>query len=71
MVLQAVSAVFGAGLVAVAVTGGTTAIHGRNGVALGPPPAVAVKPVTDVVGGLTGAADLELLFGSNFNGLKN
>ena len=27
------------------------AIHGRNGVELGPPPAVAVKPVTDMVGG--------------------
>jgi prolyl oligopeptidase len=27
------------------------AIHGHNGVVLGPPPAVAVKPVTDLVGG--------------------
>src|ERR1700691_4639541 len=27
------------------------AIHGDNGVVLGPPPAVAVKPVTDQVGG--------------------
>lgn len=51
MVLRAVNAVFGAGMVAFAVTGGTAAIHGRNGVALGPPPAVTVKPVTDVVGG--------------------
>jgi prolyl oligopeptidase len=29
----------------------TVAIHGSNGVTLGPPPAVAVKPVTDDVGG--------------------
>jgi prolyl oligopeptidase len=29
----------------------TVAIHGDNGVMLGPPPAVAVKPVTDLVGG--------------------
>lgn len=29
------------------------AIHGRNGVELGPPPEVEVKPVTDVVGGHT------------------
>jgi prolyl oligopeptidase len=29
----------------------TVAVHGDNGVVLGPPPAVAVKPVTDVVGG--------------------
>jgi prolyl oligopeptidase len=29
----------------------TVAIHGGNGVVLGAPPAVAVKPVTDVVGG--------------------
>jgi prolyl oligopeptidase len=28
----------------------TVAIHGDNGVVLGPPPAVAVKPVTDIVG---------------------
>jgi prolyl oligopeptidase len=27
------------------------AIHGGNGVVLGPPPAVAIKPVTDMVGG--------------------
>ena len=32
---------------------GAVAIHGRNGVELGPPPAVAVKPVTDTVGGHT------------------
>src|SRR6202012_3840673 len=51
MVLRAVSAVFGAGLVGFAATGGTAAIHGGNGVALGPPPTAAVKPVTDVVGG--------------------
>ncbi len=51
MVWRAGSGVFGAGLVALTVAGGTAAIHGRNGVALGPPPAVAVKPVTDVVGG--------------------
>ena len=51
MVLRAVSAILGTGLVAAAVTGGTAAIHGRNGVALGPPPAVAVQPVTDMVGG--------------------
>ena len=51
MVLRAVSAVLGVGLVAFAVNGGTAAILGRNGVALGPPPAVAVKPVTDVIGG--------------------
>ncbi len=31
----------------------TVAIHGDNGVVLGAPPAVAVKPVTDVVGGHT------------------
>ena len=29
----------------------TVAIHGDNGVVLGPPPAVAVKPVTEDVGG--------------------
>ncbi|HEY5211779.1 MAG TPA: prolyl oligopeptidase family serine peptidase [Acidobacteriaceae bacterium] len=29
----------------------TVAIHGDNGVVLGAPPAVAIKPVTDVVGG--------------------
>ncbi len=29
----------------------TAAIHGRNGVELGPPPEVAVEPVTDEVGG--------------------
>ena len=29
----------------------TVAIHGDNGVVLGPPPAVAVKPVTETVGG--------------------
>jgi prolyl oligopeptidase len=29
----------------------TVAIHGGNGVVLGPPPAVAVVPVTDMVGG--------------------
>jgi prolyl oligopeptidase len=29
----------------------TVAIHGDNGVVLGPPPVVAVKPVTDLVGG--------------------
>ena len=51
MVLRAVSAILGTGLVAAAVTGGTAAIHGRNGVALGPPPTVAVQPVTDMVGG--------------------
>ena len=27
------------------------AIHGDNGVVLGPPPVVAVKPVTDLVAG--------------------
>jgi prolyl oligopeptidase len=31
--------------------GQTIAIHGDNGVKLGPPPAVAMKPVTDMVGG--------------------
>jgi prolyl oligopeptidase len=31
--------------------GQTVAIHGDNGVVLGPPPVVAVKPVTDMVGG--------------------
>ena len=34
-----------------AAFGQTIAIHGDNGVKLGPPPAVAVKPVTDIVGG--------------------
>ncbi|MGA8937651.1 MAG: prolyl oligopeptidase family serine peptidase [Acidobacteriaceae bacterium] len=29
----------------------TVAVHGDNGVVLGPPPAVAIKPVTDMVGG--------------------
>src|ERR1700761_8978593 len=53
MVLRAVSAVLGAGVIAFAVTGGTAAIHGRNGVTLGAPPAVAVTPVTEVVGGHT------------------
>jgi prolyl oligopeptidase len=31
--------------------GQTVAIHGGNGVVLGPPPAVAVKPVTETIGG--------------------
>ncbi len=31
--------------------GQTVAIHGGNGVALGPPPAVEVKPVTETIGG--------------------
>jgi len=53
MVLRAVSAVLGAALVGFAVTGGSAAIHGRNGVELGPPPTVDVKPVTDVVAGHT------------------
>jgi prolyl oligopeptidase len=33
------------------MVGQTVAIHGDNGVVLGPPPTVAVKPVTDDVGG--------------------
>ncbi len=33
------------------VSAQTVAIHGDNGVVLGPPPSVAVKPVTDDVGG--------------------
>jgi prolyl oligopeptidase len=33
------------------MSGQTFAIHGDNGVVLGPPPAVAVKPVTEDVGG--------------------
>ena len=53
MVLRAATAVLGVGLVGFSVTGGSAAIHGRNGVELGSPPAVAVKPVTDVVGGNT------------------
>jgi prolyl oligopeptidase len=52
MVLRAASALLGAGL-GFAVTGGSAAIHGRNGVELGPPPSVVVKTVTDVVGGHT------------------
>jgi len=36
---------------AVAMGGQAVAIHGNNGVVLGPPPAVAVKPVTEEVGG--------------------
>jgi prolyl oligopeptidase len=39
------------GACAVQMVGQTVAIHGDNGVVLGPPPAVAVKPVTDDVGG--------------------
>src|ERR1700757_4876398 len=31
--------------------GQMVAIHGDNGVVLGPPPAVAVQPVTDLLGG--------------------
>jgi prolyl oligopeptidase len=53
MVLGAVKAVSGIGLTVFALAGGTAAIHGRNGVELGPPPAVAVKPVTEMVGGRT------------------
>lgn len=33
------------------MSGQTVAIHGANGVELGPPPVVAIKPVTDNVGG--------------------
>jgi prolyl oligopeptidase len=40
------------GAVLLGITG-AVAIHGRNGVELGAPPAVAVKPVTDTVGGHT------------------
>jgi prolyl oligopeptidase len=31
--------------------GQTDAIHGGNGVVLGPPPAVAIKPITETIGG--------------------
>jgi prolyl oligopeptidase len=47
------SYVFGAMFVCCSLLGvaQTVAIHGDNGVVLGAPPAVAVKPVTDTVGG--------------------
>jgi prolyl oligopeptidase len=40
-----------AGSMGMAAAAQTVAIHGDNGVVLGPPPVVAVKPVTDNVGG--------------------
>jgi prolyl oligopeptidase len=40
-----------AGSMGLAAGAQTVAIHGDNGVVLGPPPVVAVKPVTDNVGG--------------------
>jgi prolyl oligopeptidase len=40
-----------AGGLSVSAVGQTVAIHGDNGVVLGPPPVVAVKPVTETVGG--------------------
>lgn len=44
---------------------GAAAIHGRNGVELGPPPAVAVKPVTETVGGHTVTDDYRWLEDQN------
>jgi prolyl oligopeptidase len=40
-----------AGGLSVSAVAQTVAIHGDNGVVLGPPPVVAVKPVTETVGG--------------------
>jgi prolyl oligopeptidase len=40
-----------AGGLSVSAVAQTVAIHGDNGVVLGPPPVVAVKPVTEMVGG--------------------
>src|SRR5215469_8810809 len=53
MVLRSLETAFCAGLLVLGVAGGAAAIHGRNGVELGPPPEVAIKPVRDVVGGHT------------------
>ncbi len=53
MNLRLLGAAFSSGALALGVVGGGAAIHGRNGVELGPPPEVAVKPVTEVVGGRT------------------
>lgn len=53
MNLRVLSAALWAGALGLGVVGGAAAIHGRNGVELGPPPEVAIDPVTDVVGGQT------------------
>jgi prolyl oligopeptidase len=53
MVLRGFAEALSVAMLLAGVTGtaGVTAIHGRNGVELGAPPEVAVKPVTEEVGG--------------------
>lgn len=53
MDLRSMGAALVTGLVGLGVVSGAAAIHGRNGVELGPPPEAAIKPVTEVVGGHT------------------
>jgi prolyl oligopeptidase len=53
MVIRSAIVAICTGLTGVQLSGQVVAIHGDNGVKLGPPPAVATSPVTDEVGGHT------------------